>query len=312
MSPASYLALHQNGALAERARRAMERLTHCDICPRACGVDRLAGELGYCRAGALAKVASANVHMWEEPPISGWRGSGTIFFSHCTARCLFCQNYPISQLDTGREVSPSELAAMMRSLQGRGCHNINLVTPTHYVPQILQALAIAARDGLTVPIVYNTSGYESLETLALLDGVVDIYLPDSKYGDDDVARELSGFRDYVSANRAALIEMARQVGNGIAVDAEEIAERGMIVRHLVLPHGLSQTPAVLAWIAEALGRDTYVSLMSQYFPAHQALEHPLLSRRVSRDEYDEALAALERSGLTNGWTQPFESSQEDM
>ena len=299
-----YLDLHRCGALADKARLATERLAHCDLCPRACGVNRLAGEQGFCRAGVLAKVASHNVHMWEEPPISGWGGSGTIFFSHCTARCLFCQNYPISQLGAGNEVSAEELAEMMLSLQRQGCHNINLVTPTHYVAQFLQALDVAAGRGLTLPIVYNTSGYESLETLALLDGAVDVYLPDCKYTNDAVAQELSGFRGYVSANRGALVEMARQVGNRIQVDEDGIAWRGMILRHLVLPQGLSQTPQVLAWVTETLGRETHVSLMSQYFPAHRATDHPALSRRVTSAEYAEALAALERNGLENGWTQP--------
>jgi len=247
--------------------------------------------------------------MWEEPPISGWGGSGTIFFSHCTARCLFCQNYPISQLGAGRAVSADELAEMMLSLQQKGCHNINLVTPTHYVAQILQSLDIAAGLGLAVPLVYNTSGYESLETLVLLDGVVDIYLPDSKYSSDAVAQELSGFRGYVSANRRALVEMARQVGNGIRTDEDGIARRGMILRHLVLPQGLSQTNKVLAWVADTLGRDTFVSLMSQYFPAHRATDHPALSRRVLWDEYAEALQSLERNGLENGWTQPYSESE---
>ena len=309
MSGPAYLNLWQRGELAHRARRARERLARCDLCPRACGVNRLTGEQGYCRAGEQAKVASHNVHMWEEPPISGWGGSGTIFFSHCTARCLFCQNYPISQLGAGRAVSADELAEMMLSLQQKGCHNINLVTPTHYVAQILQSLDIAAGLGLAVPLVYNTSGYESLETLVLLDGVVDIYLPDSKYSSDAVAQELSGFRGYVSANRRALVEMARQVGNGIRTDEDGIARRGMILRHLVLPQGLSQTNKVLAWVADTLGRDTFVSLMSQYFPAHRATDHPALSRRVLWDEYAEALQSLERNGLENGWTQPYSESE---
>jgi putative pyruvate formate lyase activating enzyme len=299
----SYVALHASGELRQRVVAAQERLESCDICPRRCGVNRLAGELGFCRAGALARVASANVHHWEEPPISGQRGSGTIFFSHCTARCLFCQNYPISQLGVGQETSAEGLANMMLQLQKRGCHNINLVTPTHYVPQILAALAQAIPRGLCIPLVYNTSGYECLETLQLLDGIVDIYLPDAKYADDEVARRLSGFTNYVKHNRAALLEMQRQVGAELQVDAEGIAERGMVIRHLVLPQGLAQTEEVLRWIADNLSRHAYVSLMSQYFPAHQAVGHPELGRTLTADEYAAALSAFDEAGMENGWRQ---------
>jgi len=289
--------------LHQRVEAARERLAACDLCPRACGVNRLNGELGYCQTGAQARVASRNAHYGEEPPISGGRGSGTIFFSHCTGRCLFCQNYPISQMGAGWEVTAGELAGMMMELQSRGCHNINLVTPTHCVPQFLAALELAAAQGLRIPIVYNTSGYESLETLWLLDGVVDIYLPDAKYADDAVARRLSGFPGYVGHNRAALLEMQRQVGSSLAVDGEGVATRGMIVRHLVLPGGLSQTPQVLSWIAANLSTAAYVSLMAQYFPAHKAVGHPELGRRLRPEEYDAALQALEDSGLGNGWRQ---------
>ncbi|MCD6519824.1 MAG: radical SAM protein [Anaerolineae bacterium] len=301
-----YLVLHRRGELAKRAALAREHLASCDLCPRRCGVNRLAGELGFCRAGARAMVASWNVHPWEEPPISGSRGSGTIFFSHCTGRCLFCQNYPISQLGVGREVSAEELAGMMLSLQKKGCHNINLVTPTHYVPQILAALEIAAAEGLHVPLLYNTSGYESLSTLALLEGVVDIYLPDAKYADEAVARRLSGFVNYVEHNRRALVEMYRQVGEQLLLDEEGIAVRGMIVRHLVLPHGLSQTPQVLAWIAQELSPRIHVSVMAQYFPAYRAVGHPELGRRLSEEEYAQALQAFEAAGLENGWRQELD------
>ncbi len=301
-----YLRLLASGALEQRAVDALAGLAACRLCPRRCGVDRLGGQLGYCRAGAVARVASYNAHRWEEPPISGSGGSGTIFFSHCTARCLFCQNYSISQLGVGNDMATEELARAMCKLQRRGCHNINLVTPTHYVPQIIAAVAAAARQGLRIPIVYNTSGYETVETLRLLEGVVDIYLPDAKYTDESVAREISGFDGYVVANRAALLEIKRQVGAELLVDEEGIAYRGMVVRHLVLPQGLSQTPEVLAWIAENLGRETYVSLMAQYFPAHHAVEHPRLGRRLYHREYRAALDALEELGLENGWTQELD------
>ncbi len=301
-----YLQLLAQGALQARVAQGREALAHCQLCPRHCGVDRLAGQLGYCRAGATARVASYNAHHWEEPPISGSSGSGTVFFSHCTARCLFCQNYSISQLGVGNDMPTDTLARAMLTLQRRGCHNINLVTPTHYVPQILAAIAAAASRGLRIPIVYNTSGYETIETLHLLEGVVDIYLPDAKYADEDVARELSGFDGYVAANRATLLEIKRQVGSALQVDTEGIAYRGMVIRHLVLPEGLSQTPEVLAWIAENLGHETYVSLMAQYFPAHRAVGHPQLGRRLYRREYRAALDALEALGLENGWTQALD------
>ena len=302
----SYLELHRSGELKKRIERAYAMLSQCRLCPRECGVDRLRGERGFCRAGAEPIVASWNVHPWEEPPISGTRGSGTIFFSGCTGRCLFCQNYPISQLGVGNTVSVQQLAEMMLELQDRGCHNINLVTPTHFVPQILAALELAIEGGLRLPLVYNTSGYERVETLQLLDGVVDIYLPDAKYADDETARRLSGFVRYVEANRAALREMFRQVGDELVLDGEGIARRGLIVRHLVLPEGLAGTPKVLRWIAENLSPRVHVSLMDQYFPAHKAVGHPILGRKITAEEYAEALRAFEEAGLTNGWMQEHE------
>ncbi|HHX45513.1 MAG TPA: radical SAM protein [Chloroflexi bacterium] len=302
----SYLELHRSGELYRRAAEARQRLAACAMCPRACGVNRLRGEEGYCRAGASVRVASWNAHMWEEPPISGARGSGTIFFAYCTARCRFCQNWPISQLGHGTDVSSERLGGMMLELQRRGCHNINLVTPSHYVPQILAAVDAAAGRGLRIPILYNTNGYDAVDTLRLLEGVVDIYLPDAKYADDAVARRLSGFVDYTRHNRAALCEMKRQVGARLQLDAAGIATRGMVVRHLVLPHGLSQTPAVLQWLAENLGRDLYLSLMAQYFPAHRAVGDRELGRRITPAEYGEAVAALEALGFASGWTQEME------
>ena len=306
----SYLALMRRELLHDRVVLANERLRACDLCPRRCGVDRLAGELGYCRAGLLAKVASCNVHMWEEPPISGSRGSGTIFFSYCTARCIFCQNYPISQLGVGQEMSVEDLARQMLLLQSRGCHNINLVTPTHFVPQILAAIECAALCGLAIPIVYNSSGYDSLSTVELLDGIVDIYLPDAKYADDRVARELSGFQDYVAHNRVALFEMRRQVGDGLQLESEGIAVRGLVVRHLVLPAALSQTGEVLTWIANRMSRAAFVSLMAQYFPAHQAVGHSSLGRRLTKDEYEAALVAWDDAGLELGWRQDLDTQDE--
>lgn len=301
----SYLGLYRRGELASRVERARLALQHCTLCPRECGVDRLAGELGYCRAGAQPRVASWNVHPWEEPPISGTRGSGTIFLSHCTGRCLFCQNYPISQLGVGNEVSEERLAKMMMELQEKGCHNINWVTPTHYVPQIIAALAFAIPLGFHLPLVYNTCGYDSVETIRLLDGVIDIYLPDAKYDDDEHALRLSGFRGYVAANRAALHEMYTQVGDELLLDENGIALRGMIIRHMVLPQGLAGTRNVLAWIAQELSPLIYVSLMAQYFPAHKAVADPVLGRRITPEEYVEALEAFDAALIERGWRQEY-------
>lgn len=305
--PPSYLSLHQSGELQRRAEEALARLARCRLCPRRCEVNRLEDEHGACHGGRRAIVASWNVHPWEEPPISGTRGSGTIFFGGCSGRCRFCQNYPISQLGVGREVEAARLAEMMLELQHKGCHNINLVTGTHFVPQFLAALVLAVDGGLNIPLVYNCAGYEELETLQLLDGVVDIYLPDAKYADDENAREFSGFPSYVEANRAALREMYRQVGE-LELDEADIATRGMIVRHMVLPGGIAGTPQVLHWIATELSPTVHVSLLAQYFPAHRAIGHPLLGRKLTWEEYDAACAAFEDAGLENGWLQELEEA----
>jgi putative pyruvate formate lyase activating enzyme len=299
----SYFALYQSGELRHRADTAWAMLESCELCPHRCGVNRLAGERGICRMGDLPKVSSWNIHRWEEPPISGTRGSGTIFFSGCTGRCRFCQNYPISQLGYGEEVEVPRLADMMLELQRKGAHNINVVTPTHVVPQILAALVHAVRGGLRLPLVYNTSGYELESTLRLLDGIIDIWLPDAKYADDAIARRLSGFKDYVANNRAALREMYRQVGHELSLDRDGIAARGLIVRHMVLPDGLAGTAQVLAWLASALSPRIHVSLMNQYFPAYRAIDDPVLGRKITPDEYLDALEAFEAAGLERGWFQ---------
>jgi len=302
----SYISLHHTGELAERARVAMAALARCVLCPRACRVDRLNGGRGVCGVGAEPVVASWNVHPWEEPPISGTAGSGTIFFSGCTGRCLFCQNYPISQLGYGNRVSVARLAGMMLELQRRGCHNINFVTPTHFVPQILAAVDLAAGQGLRLPLVYNSSGYESVATLRLLEGVIDLWLPDAKYADDAVASRVSGFPHYVAHNRAALLEIYRQVGDELILDEDGIARRGMIIRHLVLPEDLAGTAAVLRWIAARLSPAVHVSLMDQYFPAYKVLEDPVLGRKITPAEYAAALDAFAAAGLENGWMQEHE------
>jgi len=301
----SYLALARSGELARRAEVAWESLRHCELCPHCCGVDRLAGEIGRCRSGALPRVASWTLHPWEEPPISGTRGSGTIFFSGCTGRCRFCQNYPISQMNVGQTVSIERLAEMMLDLQQRGAHNINLVTSTHWTAAVLAALSLAVEGGLRLPLLHNGSGYERVETIRLLDGVIDIWLPDAKYDDDATALRWSGFPAYTAHNRAALHEMYRQVGATLVLDSDGLARRGMIVRHLVLPGGLAGTAGVMRWVAENLP-GVHVSLMAQYFPAFECVNDPLLGRKVSEQEYEDAFAALVEVGLEDGWVQELE------
>jgi putative pyruvate formate lyase activating enzyme len=299
----SYLRLHRSGELVERIEDAIQMLHFCELCPHRCQVNRQDGERGICGMGAEPKISSWTLHAWEEPPISGARGSGTIFFSGCTGRCTFCQNYPISQFGHGDLVSVQRLAAMMVELQTRGAHNINLVTPTHFMPQILAALPYAIEQGLRLPLVYNTSGYERVEALRSLKGIIDVWLPDAKYADDEVALRLSGLPQYVKVNRAALLEIYDQVGDRMVLDGEGIAQRGMIVRHLVLPGRLAGTAAVVRWIAENLSPRVHISLMDQYFPAHLAGSDSLLKRKLQSEEYEEALDALEAAGLENGWRQ---------
>ncbi len=288
----SYLALHETGELAQRAEAAWELLRGCTICPQNCPVDRTRGKTGACHAGDQAIVGSWNIHRREEPPISGTRGAGTIFFGGCQARCSYCQNFWLSQMRNGITVGPERLADMMLSLQRKGAHNIDLVTPTHFVPQILKALVIAADKGLRIPLVYNCAGYEHVHTLRLLDGVVDIYLPDAKYASNQEAMRTSKMHHYVEFNRAALKEMYRQVG-GLVLDDEGIAVRGLIVRHLVMPNGHAGTREVLVWLAQELGADIGLSVMDQYFPAFKAHNDAELNRRLRWTEYREALDIVE-------------------
>jgi len=291
-----YLNLYRTGELRRRVQEFRARLACCELCPRRCRVNRLAGEKGSCRTAAHAVVSSFGPHFGEEAPLVGRRGSGTIFFTHCNLRCLFCQNYSISQLGEGVEISAEELAGMMLALQSRGCHNINFVSPTHVIAQIVEALEIAVARGLKVPLVYNTGGYDSVETLKLLDGIVDIYMPDMKYADEETAWKLSGIRNYPEVNRAAVKEMHRQVGD-LVVDDQGIAVRGLIIRHLVLPGGLAGTPEIMAFIARELSPNSYVNVMAQYRPCYKADQHPLLSRPLSREEYIEAVREARRAGL---------------
>ncbi len=319
-----YVQLHKSGELKRQAERAHALLADCAFCYRACRLNRLEaappspptlggqeakagpGGPGVCCAGVEAVVASWTAHKWEEPPISGTGGAGTIFFSQCTGRCIYCQNYPISQLGVGRLVSNERLAWMMLDLQKRGCHNVEFVTPTHYIAPILAALDIAAARGLRIPLVYNTNGYDSLLALQLLDGVIDVYLPDAKYADDSVAVRLSGFPHYSTANHACLLEMYRQMGDELVLDDNGIARRGMIIRHLILPENLSQTNEVLRWIAANLSTDVHVSLMNQYFPTYKTIGDAVLGRKVTIEEYDAALEAFDAAGLNNGWGQEYE------
>ncbi len=301
----NYFTLYESGELLRRVREGYRRLAACDLCPHDCGVNRIKGELGICGAGLKPKIASANVHKGEEPPISGTRGSGTVFLTGCSLKCDFCQNFPISQLGNGNELTTSELSARMLKLQKQKVHNINFVTPTHYLPQILAALWIAITDGFSLPLVWNSSGYEKVDVLQLLDGVVDIYLPDMKYSDDITAIEISSAPDYSPINRSAVTEMLRQVGH-LQVDDDGIAIRGLIVRHLVLPEKKAGSAVTLKWITENLGKETHVALMSQYFPAHRALNSKAINRKISSDEYERVVEVLEDTGLENGWVQDYE------
>lgn len=295
MSWPAYLELHRTGELRRRSEAARQILATCRLCPRECGVRRLDGETGVCGAGSQAVVSSYGPHFGEEAPLVGFGGSGTIFLAHCNLCCVFCQNYEISHRGDGRVVCPHEFAQMMLELQRQGCHNINFVTPTHEVPQILQALLLAVEGGLRLPLVYNSGGYDSLETLRLLDGVMDIYMPDLKYGDAAMGKRYSGVENYPEVARAALREMHRQVGD-LALDERGIATRGVLVRHLVLPNGLAGTADVVRFLAD-LSKDMYVNLMNQYHPWYRANEEPLLSRRITRKEFDEALSLARDAGL---------------
>lgn len=297
-----YHDLYKSGELLSRVREAYARLVRCDLCPRNCGVNRLAGKTGLCRAGIRPKIASANIHRGEEPPISGKRGSGTIFFSYCTLRCLFCQNFPISQMGNGEEATTSELAAQMLKLQRQGAHNINFVTPGHFMPQILAALWLAIPRGFNLPLVWNSSGYEVVDALRLLDGIVDVYLPDMKYAEEEPATQFSATPCYREYNQSTVLEMFRQVGH-LELDGDGIAVKGLIIRHLVLPEDNAGSRVTLRWIADNLGSETHIALMNQYFPAHQALETPGIHRKITEEEYDNAVEALEEFGLENGWVQ---------
>lgn len=277
----------------------------CHLCPHRCGVNRNKGQLGICRSTAQTTVASYNLHFGEEPPISGFNGSGTIFLGNCNLRCIFCQNYPISQLQKAlRTVTSEELAKMMLELQSRGAHNINFVTPTHYIPGIVEAIFIARDRGLRIPIVYNSSGYETPEVTKKLEGVIDIYMPDFKYADEEVARKYSSAPDYPAYIEKVLLEMYRQVGH-LQINEEGVAERGLLIRHLVLPNNLNNSMNVLKRIKEILGTEVYISLMNQYFPAYKAFDYDI-NRPLSRDEYKKIVDYFFDLGFNNGYLQGYE------
>lgn len=325
------------GAIEEKARRARKLASPCVLCGRKCLVKRVGetddkspqtrlfpgreksncsevklvrsfskkvanvcdeetGTLGVCKTGKKAVVSSYGPHFGEEPPITGRRGSGTIFFSFCNLRCIFCQNYEIAHLGEGQEVEDQEMAEMMLELQDMGCHNVNLVSPTHVVPQILSALAIAVKKGLNIPLVYNTGGYDSIETIKLLDGVVDIYMPDMKYGTEEAACKYSLAPDYPAVNFAAVKEMHRQVGD-LVTDEKGIAVRGLLVRHLVFPKNVAGTEKIMKFIAEEISKDTYINIMEQYRPYYKAIGDPVIGRRITSEEYRQAVEIARKYGL---------------
>jgi len=294
-----YVDLHKSGELRERGEKLWSMMNPCELCPRQCSTDRLSGRRGFCRASAELEIASYHPHFGEERPLVGRGGSGTVFFTNCSLRCVFCINWQISQGGEGEVRSIDELASMMLGLQKRGCHNINVVTPTHYAAHILLALDRAAARGLRLPLVYNTCGWERLDVLKLLDGVVDIYLPDFKYSDGKMAsRYSSSSESYPEITQAALLEMHRQVGVA-RPGADGVMRRGLMIRHLVMPNGVGGTKKVVEWIARNLPKDTYLNIMSQYVPVYRAHEYPKISRRITRAEYRAAVRWARAAGLTN-------------
>jgi putative pyruvate formate lyase activating enzyme len=308
-----YIALYNSGELERRSQALESRLAACDICPRECRVNRLQNELGYCLSGRLPVVSAACAHHGEEPPISGTRGSGTIFFGNCNMRCLYCQNYQISQdwkKQRSNEMDCHTLAEKMLYLQDElGCHNINFVSPSHFVPQLLWAVVEAVPMGLRVPLVYNSNGYDSIASLKELDGVISIYLPDLRYASNRRAKKFSHTQDYVAQARQAIKEMYRQVGDFVA-DESGMARKGLIVRHLILPNGLADSEESLTWLVRDLSPTVTVSIMSQYMPMHRAPRVPLLSRKITVDEYEMVLKLITDLGIENGWVQEMGAADE--
>lgn len=292
----SYLNLYKNGKLKERIKKVEEILKECNLCPRECGINRIKGEKGYCKSGYLPKVSSYNPHFGEEEPLVGRGGSGTIFFSGCNLLCVFCQNYEISHLCEGEEVSFNSLAKMMLYLQSIGCHNINFVTPTHFVLPILKALEIAIPQGFNLPIVYNCGGYEEVDTLNLLEGIIDIYMPDIKYSNSSVSKKYSNAENYFEIVKKAVKEMYRQVGD-LMINKEGVAERGVLIRHLILPDNKAGTKEVMQFISSEISPYTYINIMDQYYPCCQAKDFTSLNRRITMEEYKEAINIVLNLGL---------------
>jgi putative pyruvate formate lyase activating enzyme len=308
-----YVELYHSGELERRAQALEARLASCDICPRECRINRLQNELGYCHSGRLPIVSAVCAHHGEEPAISGARGSGTVFFGNCNMRCVYCQNYQISQdwrKQKSKEMDCRTLAKMMLYLQdGLGCHNINFVSPSHFVPQLMRAVVEAVPAGLRVPLVYNSSGYDCVATLKELDGVISIYLPDLRYASDKWARKFSAGSGYVERAREAIKEMYRQVGD-LVVDEAGVAQRGLIVRHLILPNGLAGSEESLTWLVREVSPTVTVSIMSQYMPMHRAPRIPLLARKITVGEHEKVLRLLNDLGIENGWVQEMGSAEE--
>jgi len=296
----SYIHLFEKGELNQRIKLLKEFLKECRLCPRECRVNRLNGGVGYCKAPSEIMVSSAFPHFGEEAPLVGYHGSGTIFLTHCNLRCVFCQNYDISHLGRGERITPSEMARAMVKLQEMGCHNINFVTPTHYAPQIVASLPEAIEMGLSLPIVYNCSGYESIEVVRLLEDVVDIYMPDAKYMDERFSKQFSNAPDYPEVIKKVLKEMHRQVGD-LKTNSKGVAERGLLIRHLVMPNGVASSEAVLKFIAEEISPHSYVNIMAQYRPEYRADEYSEINRRITHKEYLEAIQMAKRFHLYRGF-----------
>ena len=306
----SYMKLYESGELKRRIEILDEMLSACSICPLDCRIDRKKGEIARCYSRYLPIVSSYCPHFGEEPPLVGTNGAGNIFFGNCNLRCVYCQNYQISQnykIEIKNEVSFERLAEIMLELQNKGCHNIGLVSPTHFVPQIVKSLYIAIEKGLNLPLVYNTNAYDSVDVFHLLDGVVDIYLPDLKYSYDSDGYNYSKVKEYPKFARLAIKEMHRQVGSELVIDDNGLLRRGLLIRHLVLPNDIAGSEETLRWISEELGKDVALSIMSQYYPTNKAGSIALLNRHIRESEYERVLALLDKFGLENGWMQNFES-----
>ena len=305
-----YLELYESGELKKRAETLEARLASCDICPHNCKINRLEGQRGFCHSAFAPIIASYCTHHGEEPVLSGNRGSGTIFFGNCNMRCVYCQNYQISQdwrRQKKNEYDISTITDRMLILQDElYCHNINFVTPSHFVPQIVKALLEAIPHGFHLPLVYNSSGYDSLETIEALDGIIDIYLPDLRYADNKIAKKYSGVPDYVERSRAAIKEMYRQVGK-LELNDEGVAQKGLIIRHLILPERLAGSAESLSWLAKEVSPEVTVSIMAQYYPMHKAAKYPALARGINTAEYQEVVDLLEKLGLENGWVQEMDA-----